>query len=495
MASVDISTIGVATSPRQHSYHRRIYLFSLIIADGLMLVLAFMLAHWLRFDAGFTVAPEVDANSVRYGSLVIKLVPMFLGLFALMRLYDYNLLLGGTTEYSRVFTACSVGMMGVVMITFLEPTFVIARGWLTMAWLLSVLLVIASRLTLRRLAYQSRAKGLFLAPALVVGANPEALALLRQLHMGHHAGFHIYGVVASRSGEGEWTTAEERDGLPLLGTLDDLPDLIRRFEITEIIVATTALHRAELMEIFEQVTAWPNVNLRLSSGMYEVLTTGVSVNMAGSVPLMTLNRLRLDRLETILKTALDFSIALAGLIVLTPVLFVIGLMVRLDSPGPAVYRRRVLGVGGREFDAFKFRTMYMNGDEILAQYRELQAELAATHKLKDDPRVTRVGKWLRRMSLDELPQLLNVLMGQMSLVGPRMITTAETEQYGQMRYNLLTVKPGITGLWQVSGRSDVDYAERVRMDMYYIRNYSIWTDLQILFVQTPRAVLKRDGAY
>ena len=139
--------------------------------------------------------------------------------------------------------------------------------------------------------------------------------------------------------------------------------------------------------------------------------------------------------------------------------------------------------------------MAVNGDEILAQCPNLKAELEANHKLKDDPRITRAGKWLRRTSLDELPQLINVLLGQMSLVGPRMISPAEKAQYGQMQYNLLTVKPGLTGLWQVSGRSDLSYSERVQLDMHYIRNYSIWLDLQILFFQTLPAVFKKRGAY
>jgi lipopolysaccharide/colanic/teichoic acid biosynthesis glycosyltransferase len=180
---------------------------------------------------------------------------------------------------------------------------------------------------------------------------------------------------------------------------------------------------------------------------------------------------------------------------LSPVFLVLALLVRLDSPGPILHRRRVLGASGSQFDAFKFRTMYVNGDALLRDRPELGEELRANHKLKEDPRVTRVGRWLRKCSLDELPQLFNVLLGQMSLVGPRMITAEEAEKYGRHRVNLLTVKPGITGLWQVSGRSDISYDERVQLDMYYIRNYSVWLDLQILFVQTLPAVIRGHGAY
>jgi lipopolysaccharide/colanic/teichoic acid biosynthesis glycosyltransferase len=155
----------------------------------------------------------------------------------------------------------------------------------------------------------------------------------------------------------------------------------------------------------------------------------------------------------------------------------------------------VLGSGGRSFDAFKFRTMYVNGDAILDTDPDAVTQLRTNHKLREDPRVTRVGRWMRRFSIDEIPQLLNVLRGQMSLVGPRMISPDEAAKYGRNRLNLFAVKPGITGLWQVSGRSDLSYDERVRIDMYYVRNYSVWMDLQILLVETLPAVLKGRGAY
>ena len=165
-----------------------------------------------------------------------------------------------------------------------------------------------------------------------------------------------------------------------------------------------------------------------------------------------------------------------------------------DSPGSIIHRRRVMGMHGVEFNAFKFRTMHENGDEILEAFPELHEELEKNFKLKEDPRVTKMGQFLRKTSLDELPQLINVLRREMSLVGPRIITPAEVEKYEKWDINLMTVRPGITGLWQVSGRSDVTYEERVRLDMHYIRNWTIWLDIQLLF-QTIPAVLRRRGAY
>jgi len=282
--------------------------------------------------------------------------------------------------------------------------------------------------------------------------------------------------------------------LRVLGSVADVPSLVERYGVEEVIVASSSVPRASLVDLARTYALSDRLTIRLSSGLFEILTTGVYLKEVGYVPLIGLNKVRLNGIEIALKTALDYAFAIPGLIVLAPLLAGVALAVRLDSPGPILYRRRVLGRGGKEFDALKFRTMHADGDAILAAHPELEAELAASHKLKDDPRVTRVGAVLRRWSLDELPQLWNVVRRQMSMVGPRMISPSELKEYDKWAMNLLTVWPGITGLWQISGRSDVTYEERVRLDMEYIRNYTIWLDLQIL-VRTIPAVLRGKGAY
>ena len=200
------------------------------------------------------------------------------------------------------------------------------------------------------------------------------------------------------------------------------------------------------------------------------------------------------RYNRTLKLAIDYALALPGLLLIAPLFILLAILVKLDSPGPVFHRRRVLGQDGRVFDAFKFRTMYVNGDEILARYPKLRQELNKNYKLKCDPRVTRVGTFLRKFSLDELPQLLNVLARDMSLIGPRIIAPDEISKYGQYGPALMTVMPGLTGLWQVSGRSNTTYDERVTLDMHYITEWSVWLDIKILLRTIP-AVLKGDGAY
>lgn len=474
---------------------KRAYQLALLGTDALMLLLAFALAYWVRFYGGITLFQDVIPSLNLYLRLVAVLIPVWLLFFALLRLYDMQLLLSGTGEYARALNGCTSGMMLVVVASFIEPTFTIARGWLVMSWLLSSVLVCSNRWFLRRIAQALRQYGWFVTPALIVGTNAEAISLVTQLRHSLYSGLLVLGFID------EMTTADPEQrpraivGLPVLGTLEQMPQIVKHRRAAEIIIATTALSREQLLETTLQLTEMSNVRLSLSSGLYEIFTTGMSITTRNAVPLMNFHRIRLDPVEMLLKTSLDYMIVLAGSLIVLPLIGLLGLLIKLDSPGPIFYRRRVLGVGGKEFDAFKFRTMVINGDEILAQHPELQAELKAKHKLKVDPRITRIGRWLRRTSLDELPQLLNILLGQMSLVGPRMITAAEGEQYGHMKQNLLTVKPGLTGLWQVSGRADLSYAERVQLDMHYIRNYSLWLDLQILFFQTLPAVFRGRGAY
>lgn len=494
-----LSSLALPTAPPDVrpsiSLHaqRRVFQAVLLISDSLMIALAFSIAYWLRFDISITVSPEIVPPPGFYMLLTITLIPVWLALFALFRLYDFHYLLGGTSEYSRVFNACTFGIVVVIVSAFVAPSLIIARGWLLSAWLLSALMTCAARFSLRRVVYALRERGYYLTPAAIVGTNEEARAIAEQLQGWQRSGIHLMGFV---NADGS-TPRDEHEllGLPALGTLDQIPGVVQRYGIEEFIVATTAVDRTSLLHVFEQIDAMRDVELRLSSGLFEIFTTGVQVKTLGSVPLMSLNKLRLDPVENTLKTLLDYSVALVTVFVLLPLLAVIAVLIRLDSPGPILHRRRVLGVRRREFDAFKFRTMYVNGDDILDENPDLLEEYRVNEKLKDDPRVTPIGKWLRRYSIDELPQLLNVLLGQMSLVGPRIITPEEAERYGRYRSNLLTVKPGITGLWQVSGRSDLTYEERVRLDMHYIRTYTIWQDLHILFVQTPPAVLNARGAY
>ncbi len=464
----------------------------LVAVDAFLINLASFISYYIRFQAGLPLFQATQPDLGFYQQLVIVgVTPSWLVIFAFVGLYRRANLLGGTREYDLVLRGTTLGLLPLVFLSFLVPEFVIARGWLVLAWVLSLVFVGVGRFAMRRVAYAARRVGYFLSPAVIVGANQEGRFLAEQFLNSDRSGFQLVGFVDEKVPAGTVLF----HNLPALGSADHLDKIIKKYGVREIVLATSAISsRDRMLEIFKRYANSGEVNLRLSSGLYEIITTGLKVEEFGYVPLVNVEKVRLTGIDQVLKLVLDYSLTIPGLIAISPLMLLVALAVRFDSPGPVLHRRRVMGLNGMQFDAFKFRTMHINGDEILNRNPELKAELARHHKLKDDPRITRIGKFLRKYSLDELPQLFNVLRAEMSLVGPRMIAPAELSQYNQWGINLLTVRPGLTGLWQVSGRSDVGYDERVRLDMFYVRNWTIWQDLAILF-QTIPAVLKGRGAY
>jgi exopolysaccharide biosynthesis polyprenyl glycosylphosphotransferase len=481
----------MAVAPTRRETRRqeqRMLMFGLLLTDAGVIALSFALSYIVRFWLNL---PFFDSGSMKpgfYAFVVTLLAPGYLALFHIYGLYDRSNLLGGTTEYARLFNAVTTGLLLVIFINFIQPDFVVARAWLMLAWALLVVLGISNRFVMRRLVYWQRHTGRFLDRTLVVGANPEGLAVAEQLTEARTSGAQIVGFIDDYLPVG----FEPVPGVPVLGSSSAFSALVEARSIDIVVIANTAITRERLLGIYGALETLQEVEVRMASGLFEMLTTSVRVREEGCVPLVVLNKTRITGIHLICKTLLDYALVAMALVFLLPIFVALAIMIRRDSRGPVFYRRRVVGQGKREFDAFKFRTMRIEGNRLLTP--EQQRELEEYGKLKDDPRVTKVGVFLRRYSLDELPQLFNVLRGEMSLIGPRMITMPELVKFGKWQHNLATVKPGLTGLWQVSGRSDLSYEERVRLDMHYIRNHSIWLDLQILF-QTIPALLTGRGAY
>lgn len=461
---------------------------ALVVNDTLTVLISFAVAYAVRFWSDLPIFREGWVNPEFYAMVVLAMTPVYLGLFAAYGLYHSVNLLGGTAEYARMFNAVTNGVLLVIIVSFLVPEFVVARGFLLLSWGLLVVFGITGRFMVRRFVYAQRQAGRFINRTLIVGANPEGIAIVEQLRSAKTNGMQIVGFIDDYLPIG----SEPIPGVPVLSSSTSFAFQIQQHDIDTVIVANTAMMREQLLSLYSTLDTFQDVEVRLASGLFELLTTGVRVREEGFVPLLVLNKTRITGIHLIAKTLLDYTLAATAVLALIPFFLVVAYLIKRDSPGPVIYRRRVVGQGRREFDAFKLRTMHINGDRLLTP--EQKRELEEHGKLKDDPRVTRIGAFLRKYSLDELPQLVNVLRGEMSLIGPRMITRQELEKFGKWQHNLSTVKPGLTGLWQVSGRSDLSYEERVRLDMHYIRNHTIWLDLQILF-QTIPAMLTGRGAY
>lgn len=354
-------------------------------------------------------------------------------------------------------------------------------------WLLTLVLALLVRYSIRAFLIRS---GRFGRDISIIGAGQTAA-----IAIGHLRANPAYGlrplVAYDDNAELQGTSLE---GVPIIGSIED------------------ALHAPRTLQALISIPgARAEVQQRLVNGVYAAFPfTWVIPDLFG-VPNQALQPHNIGNVASLeirnnlrsvqarfTKQTIDLIGAGVGTLLISPLLLLIALAIRLDSPGPVVYRARRLGRGGQFFDCFKFRSMHRDAEaklqEVLAADPALRAEFEATHKLRDDPRVTRVGAFLRRTSLDELPQLLNVLRGEMSLVGPRPIVQAEVERYGDIYAIYKQVRPGMTGYWQANGRSDTSYDERVAMDQFYVTNWTPWLDVVVL-IQTVRVVLMRRGAY
>ncbi|MDB5080462.1 MAG: exopolysaccharide biosynthesis polyprenyl glycosylphosphotransferase [Chloroflexi bacterium] len=493
---------------RRRSRQRVLEIGGLMLLDAAALVINFALVFLLRFKVfGFFYVPTGSVLRF-YSELVFWITPAFIGVFAIYRLYSLRVLHGGTTEYRRVVSACTFAIMVLLIMSFfLDEKLVISRAWLLMVWVSTILTICISRFLARRVLYFLRLHGysIGLTRVLFIGANSEVQQVAEQLTGGrNHPGLEIIGFAGDRRSNGErasgpassWENQRKIGPAwpwPWLGLPETVREIVETKNVDEVIIASTAISPQELFEVTRALTT-SRAQIRLSPSLYQILTTGLEVQEINGVPLVTISKVRITGMNAFLKRFMDIVTSLAVLLAFSPVLVGLALLIKRDSPGSIFHRRQVVGQGGKVFNAYKLRTMAVNGDAILAARPELLIELNRYGKLKDDPRITGLGRFLRKTSLDELPQLINVLLGQMSLVGPRMITYQEMNKFGRWQSNLLTVKPGLTGLWQISGRSNLSYADRVRLDMHYIKNYSLWSDLCILF-QTVPVVMKGTGAY
>jgi len=463
---------------------RQLHVLLAVVLDACTIAAAFSLAYLLRFF--WELVPASDSPPVGpYVAILPVLIPGWIVVFAAYGLYRERLQ-GFFDEALRVTSAVSVGMMTLLAGSFFYRQFSYSRLWILFAWGLSIVLVLTARGILRAAHRAIRARGVDVRRVLIVGSGPEARDLTRVLRTHPEYGQRPVAFVTDGS-------ASDVDGLPVVGTPPQVLHAVRRVGAHRVIIALPA----EARETTLQVTAAcqeAGVPFAIVPDLYALVASGADVELVERLPLLTLRGTPLAGWGRRLKDALDIVGALVGVILILPLAAVIALLIVLDSPGPVFYRQRRIGKAAVPFYAWKFRTMVVDADEHLARDSKLRERFAATFKLVDDPRVTSMGRWLRRTSIDELPQLINVLKGEMSLVGPRPIVEEELRKYGAWERRLLCVKPGLTGMWQVLRHHKPDYAQRVSLDMYYIDHWSVGLDVKILLRTLPSVIAGR-GAY
>lgn len=465
-------------------------IFSLlsIPVDAGMVFLSFLAAYWLRSQT--EILQIVYLWPLRdYLTFVLLMLPFWIIVFALAGLYGTSAAGGRRAgNFTKIFLAVSAGIMFFVVWVFLSRTLFFSRLIVVYAWVLAIIFVTIGRFILR-LAEQSLYRyGVGIRNVLIIGKTEAAETLKQELETNRGLGYRVInGLVEPK--------------------LPTIKKFITNNRIDEILLTDSDLPVNQVLE-FIAFSEEHLITFRLVPNLFEVKSANVEIQTLAAVPIIEYRRTPLSGWTSLLKRLFDLLVSTLVLVVLSPVYLIIAFLIKLDSPGPVFYRHKRLGFKRQSFFLYKFRTMkleYCTGDaftgksdeEILAKdlkKPELVKQFLKDYKLKDDPRVTNMGRLLRRTSLDELPQFFNVWLGQLSLVGPRPIVTGETDKYGEYQHRLFIIKPGVTGLWQVSGRSDMPYSERVKLDMYYIENWSLWMDL-IIVIKTFFVILLRRNAY
>jgi exopolysaccharide biosynthesis polyprenyl glycosylphosphotransferase len=321
--------------------------------------------------------------------------------------------------------------------------------------------------------------------AVLIGEGERLTTLRRALGQGR--GGIDYEFLGALSSDGE------AGGLRVLGTVADLAPVLKELHPDEVIVSAVDLREEQLLDLVEEAHRW-GVKVRIAPTTADLLVQRGEYVAGQGVPLFELRPPVVVGLDWGVKRAFDIVVSSALIALAAPVWAVIALAVKLDSPGPVFYRDRRIGLAEREFGMFKFRSMYVDAAQRQSTLEQENEASGPLFKIKNDPRVTRVGRVLRRYSIDELPQLLNVVRGEMSLVGPRPLPLRDYVQLEDWHRKRYLVLPGMTGLWQVSGRIDLSFDDLVRLDFYYLENWSIWLDISILAKTLP-AVVARRGAY
>jgi exopolysaccharide biosynthesis polyprenyl glycosylphosphotransferase len=476
-ARVIILDDATAVLPREgRSPHRWLYR-RMAVTDVLGMVAALQLAFQVRFGH---LWPAADFLLVLLVAVLVT-VTLYHG-FGLYQIHQFSTL----EEFRRMIIAVTLTVTTVVMLSFWSEVSS-SRLWVLYSLVLALLFATVSRRLWHRQIRHSWMDGKLTFDTLIVGTNQEAQHLAELLGSSH-VGFRPVGFVSTASSNGA-----SRPDLPILGPIDRLRGLIRSTSANCVFVAASAVTSADMKHVLK-ARRLDGIEIRVTANLPPTLATQVAIQSIGGLMALTVNAIRLTRSQAIAKRAFDVVVSALGLVLLAPLLLTIALAIKLTSPGPVLFRQQRVGLQRRPFTLLKFRTMVPEAEVLLAKLLARNEADGPLFKLRDDPRITRVGRRLRRYSLDELPQLWNVLKGEMSLVGPRPPLPTEVAAYEDWQLDRLEVRPGLTGLWQVSGRSELSFDEYVRLDLFYIENWSLAYDLFII-IKTIPMLLKAKGAY
>ncbi|HEX8803786.1 MAG TPA: sugar transferase [Acidimicrobiales bacterium] len=456
-----------------------------MLVDVVAVTVALVIAHLMRFGLESAALPGPD---IPYVVIAVLAVPVWLGVLTLAGCYDRRILGAGSDEYHRVLNG-GVHFLALVALAHFLGKLVIARGYVGVLIPVVVVLTLLARLWLRSWLYARRRAGRYVHRTLLVGSPATVIDVGEHLLRARWSGFRLVGACLDAEVPALVIGGEH---VPVVGGVGDVARAIEATGADSVAVTDESL-AADLQGLAAAVDR-PGVDLLVAPAITDVAGPNTVVRPVAGLPLLHVREPTFAGPQRLVKEAMDRAVAALGLLLLSPLFLALALAVKLDSPGPVFFSQVRVGRDGRRFAMVKYRTMVVDAERLLAALEARNEADGVLFKLRADPRVTRVGRLLRRWSFDELPQLWNVVRGEMSLVGPRPPLPAEVELYEGPVNRRLLVKPGMTGLWQVSGRSDLSWDEAVRLDLHYVDHWSPTMDV-VIILKTFSAVTRGSGAY
>lgn len=458
--------------------------------DAVAISAAVAVAHWVRFDLEPTI-PVVGSRDLPYLWMSIAIAAGWWLALAISGSRSAPILGHGPQEPQLVVTA-SWRFFAVIALVAFASKLQLSRGYLLVALPAGIVLLLLARGMWRVWIHRQRNLGKLQANVLIVGAPDSVMELAGRFKGGHRVGFRVVGVACLPGAPCE--PVDLGDEVAQMGELSDPVAQAMALGVDYIVVAGHEALSFEESRKLGWALEGTDIGLMVVPALADVAGPRVKMTPIAGLPLLSVSTPSFTGWRYVVKAMLDRVGALLGLLILLVPMLVIAVVIRLTSPGPALFVQERIGIGMKPFKMYKFRSMYVDAEARLAELMHLNEGSGALFKMKDDPRVTSIGKVLRRLSLDELPQIINVLKGEMSLVGPRPPLAREVALWEADVERRQFVKPGLTGLWQVSGRSDLSWEESVRLDLYYAENWSLGGDLVIL-LRTLYAVIRPRGAY
>ena len=476
------SRAGAARSGWQSRYTLTLYLIDFVV--GLS---AASWALLLRFGAESVAAHQRD-----YLMLTLFFPVAWVVCLTFNRAYEYRHLFVGTEEYARVFRAGLALIAALAIISFAFDLR-LARGYVLIAMPLAILVDLGARYVFRQRLHRAWGRGQRLNRVVLVGHERAVVDTTRRLSRER---YHGLGVIGACLPPGPRTTGATGGMPPVYGSFDDVATAVARSDAdTVIVLACPEIDGPALRRLAWQLER-DDIDLIVASTLVDVAGDRTTIRPVDGLPMLHVEHPRLKGSARVVKEVFDRVGAISLLLLVSPFLLVVAALVRFwrGGRGPVIFQQERVGRDGKPFTLYKFRTMQVDAEAKLFELGDLNDHDGALFKMREDPRITPVGKWLRRFSVDEMPQLMNVVKGDMSLVGPRPPLAREVADYPADMRRRLVVKPGLTGLWQVSGRSDLSWEESIRLDLSYVENWSLSRDLAILF-RTVSAVVRSSGAY